>query len=101
MREGTVPYSVGIWTLGRPIFSRNPEIEGLLSEEILDVIQAADEVDLLAGLGGVDEANEWLDRMIETLQRRLKSLAEPCWYAKWAGMKTESTEPDSTEVPSQ
>jgi len=89
MRDGNVPYEVGIWTLGRPIFSRNSEIEKLLSPETLRVLQAADEVDALAKLAGTDKANEWLDEMIDTLQRGLKSLPDPCWYARWAGMKIE------------
>ena len=83
MRDGNISYEAGIWTLGRPIFNRIPEIERLLSKKTLKVIHSADEVDVLATLAGVEEANKMLDKMIDTLQKTLKSLDDPCWYAKW------------------
>ena len=90
MRDGNIPYETGIWTLGRPIFCRVPEIESLLSDDVLKVLQHADEIDAMEKLAGKDRTLQWLDEMIATLQSRLKALEAPYWYARWSGERIDS-----------
>ena len=83
MRDGNMPYEIGIWTLGRPVFSCNSEVNRFLSKETIEVIQEVGEIDSIASTGDKEKANETLDDLIIILQTKLKSLGNSYWYARW------------------
>ena len=84
MRSGTWPLEAGIWTLGRPVFWEPLKRAGV-SEEILDILQTADELAALEKLGGRAAAEAVLDRMLETIRRHLDALPDKNWRAGWSG----------------
>jgi hypothetical protein len=82
MRSGVWPLEAGIWTLGRPRFWE-PLKRGGVPEEVLDVLQAADELDALEGLSGRAAAEALLDRMLGVIRSHLEALPEKSWRARW------------------
>jgi len=81
MRGRAWPLQAGIWTVGRPIFWQ-PLAE--VDEQIIKVLQSADELSALAALCGDLAAEEALDRMIAVVRLRLSVLPEKSWYAGWS-----------------
>lgn len=80
MRRGEWPLEAGIWTLGRPVFW---ESLAEVDEQVVEVLQSADELSALAEVVGHPAAEEALDHMIAVIRARLSSLPEKSWYARW------------------
>jgi hypothetical protein len=75
MRSGAWPLDAGIWTLGRPVFREPLELAGL-HEDLVAVLQEADELSALAGRAAADAR---LDEMIATARLRLAPTADGLW----------------------
>jgi hypothetical protein len=84
MRSGAWPTKAGIWTLGRPIF-REPLAAAGIAKEVMEELEAADELSAIEGLCGRPAAEEALDRMIAVVRSRLAALPDRTWYAFWSG----------------
>jgi hypothetical protein len=84
MRSGAWPTEAGIWTLGRPIF-REPLAAAGIAKEVMEELEAADELHAIEGLCGRPAAEEALDRMIAVVRSRLAALPDRNWYAFWSG----------------
>lgn len=93
MRDKQVSLESGIWTLARPVFSRDPAIEKVLPKELSNILQSADEIEILSDVSGRDEANRLLDKWISYAEARLQELDENMWYAKWGEIEIEHYDP--------
>ncbi|MEN9360940.1 MAG: hypothetical protein RL095_2475 [Verrucomicrobiota bacterium] len=84
VRSGKLPAEAGIWTLGRPVFSRAVE-SMVLPEAVKDVFRSADEWDLTEKCAGRESLEMDLDAAIRILEDRLSLVTDPKapWWAKW------------------
>lgn len=84
MQRGALATEAGIWCLGRPCFWEPLRARGLLSNEVVDVLSGADELDALGKYAGADVLSTALREALATLEKRLRELADPLWHATWA-----------------
>jgi hypothetical protein len=56
---------------------------GGVAAEVVVELEAADELEALAKLGGRPAADAQLDRMIAAVRSRLSAPEERSWYARW------------------
>lgn len=82
MKSCSWPLQSGIWTLARPAFWQNLENAGL-HNDILDVLQRADELSAIESLTGRPAAEAELERMIAVVRTCLAAKASNAWRATW------------------
>jgi hypothetical protein len=80
MRSGVWPLEAGVWTLGRPAFWEPLKRAGI-PEEVVNIFQAADELDALEQLSGRAAAENLLDRMSGIIRSHLEALPKKGWRA--------------------
>ncbi len=82
IRTGILPAEAGIWTLGAPR-TWGP-ISGLpfVSQEILDVFQACDELSAIQKLMP-DGFDATITQLIDRLQAELSNIEDPGWRITW------------------
>ncbi|MDI1434620.1 hypothetical protein [Polyangium sorediatum] len=80
MRSGLWSLDAGIWTLGRPCF-RDPLERASVPEELVAVLQEADELSALAELAGRAAADARLDELIAIVQLHLAKDESHHWRA--------------------
>ena len=84
MKSGVWPLEAGIWTMGRPSFWK-PLSQVGLPEEVIGVLQSADELDAIQEMNGRETAEVTLDQMICILRKYLEALPNKSWCAGLSG----------------
>jgi len=82
IRAGTVPATVGIWTLGRPIFWEPLEDGRLMPPEVLEVLKLADELSALREVAP-KEFDVRLTKIISQLHGALARMPSSTWRMEW------------------
>ncbi len=83
IRAGTVPASVGILTLGRPIFWEPLENARLVPPDVLTVLKTADELDALRKVAP-QQFEVRLTELITQLHMALATMSGATWPVEWA-----------------
>lgn len=73
----------GIWTIGRPKFWKPLIKNGLVSTDIVEIMQSADELSAIKLLCGKDQLVEVLHQQLEVLESKLKALQETSFDLVW------------------
>ncbi|MDX1928599.1 MAG: hypothetical protein SFV81_18860 [Pirellulaceae bacterium] len=82
------------WTIGRPRFKCLLESSDF-PEDVMAVIEQADELSAIRDLSGMDAYSQCLDQSITVLTERLKELSGHYWYAGWTNQVHSENESQS------
>ncbi len=68
MKSGTVPFEVGIWSLGRPVFWNNFDNTNSLSDDLLNCIKTFDEIDSIKSASSHRSALKMIEELLTSLR---------------------------------
>lgn len=80
MKHGALPFEAGISGMGHPTVWK--PIEGMISEEVLHILQTADELDMMSRIPNYGVVRV-IDEQIETLLRVLANEEHKGWSIYW------------------
>lgn len=80
--ERAVPSEVGIWTLGAPQMWSEFEGNSHISQEVIDTLQACDELSALQELAP-EKFEDEVKKLIKRLHNELSKIPDPIWSIKW------------------
>ena len=68
MKFGTVPFEVGIWSLGRPVFWKSFDKIDLLSDNLLNCLKTFDEIDAMKSASSRESALKMIEELLTSLR---------------------------------
>jgi hypothetical protein len=83
IQSNALTEDAGIWCLARPKFWQPLKKRGLISSEIVEILQSADELSAIRELCGREKCQVVIAEAIAKLETRLQQLEEPHWNAIW------------------
>ena len=83
IKDGSLTPDSGIWTFGRPNFWKHLEETQSVSQQVIEILKSADELDALNQLAGNTAMIGVIDGMISNLKCELSKCSDQDWYAEW------------------
>lgn len=91
IQRGAIPADHGIWSIGAPKFWEPLLQTGLVADEIINVLQTADELDALQQIDP-ERCRTEVAALIDRLVAALASHPQPLWSGRWEGPPASSAE---------
>lgn len=83
MKAGIWSAEAGIWTIGRPDFLEKLD-ELKITEETINVLVQFDELSALEKFAGREDFERELEKIEQSIKRRLRDFPETFWNARWS-----------------